>query len=114
MMTIKYDPDFISPYEHLDLPHAPVIFPGIKPGEFNFAAEWVVVGYNLPEQKVIIRGTEENWQLQFTDWNTPEELEQNMRDFPLELVEYNAEVVTKLEAGEITPQQATKIGRAHV
>ena len=32
-----------------------------------------------------------------------------MRDFPLELVEYNAEVVTKLEAGEITPQQATKL-----
>ncbi|WP_172579397.1 hypothetical protein [Ligilactobacillus agilis] len=109
MMTIKYDPNFISPYEHLDLPHAPIIFPGIKPGEFNFAAEWVVVGYNLPEQKVIIRGTEENWQLQFTDWNTPEELEQNMRDFPLDLVEYNAEVVTKLEAGEITPQQATKL-----
>ena len=49
MMTIKYDPNFISPYEHLDLPHAPIIFPGIKPGEFNFAAEWVVVGYNLSE-----------------------------------------------------------------
>ena len=108
-MSVNYSEEFLDTYYYYDLPNAPVEFPGVKPGNFNFEAEWVVVGYIMDERKVIVNGTQENWQLQFIDYDTPDEFEYDLDRFPPEMAEYNAEVLKRIEAGEITPQQATEL-----